>query len=161
MCSIPYTKPVYTRWFIVHWNATGKPLVDPVYTETPLGDPMNTCRVHWSITGKTQLKMPHTGMPLAKLWQFWPTLEKHWKKSWNCPTLGCHRRNFCSLHWHTTAGTVIAQHTQAHKVKHGSNDKMPGSNDKMAGHQFASGQVSVNPAFTWCLLFCNGYQFCS
>ena len=34
-------------------------------------------------------------------------------------------------------------------------------NDKMAGHQSASGQVSVNSAFIWSLLLCNGYQFCS
>ena len=38
---------------------------------------------------------------------------------------------------------------------------MPVWNDKMAGHQSASGQVSVNSALTWSLLFCNGYQFCS
>ena len=31
----------------------------------------------------------------------------------------------------------------------------------MAGHQRTSGQVSVNSAFTWSLLLCNGYQFCS
>ena len=34
-------------------------------------------------------------------------------------------------------------------------------NDKMAGRQTASGQVSVNLAFTLNLLFCNAYQFCS
>ena len=38
---------------------------------------------------------------------------------------------------------------------------MPVWNDKMAGHQAASGQVSVNSAFTWNLLLCNEYQFCS
>ena len=38
---------------------------------------------------------------------------------------------------------------------------MPVWNDKMAGHQSASGQVSVNSTFTWSLLLCNGYQFCS
>ena len=38
---------------------------------------------------------------------------------------------------------------------------MPVWNDKMVGHQQASGQVSVYSAFTWSLLFCNGYQFCS
>ena len=31
----------------------------------------------------------------------------------------------------------------------------------MVGHQAASGQVSVNSAFTWSLLLCNAYQFCS
>ena len=30
----------------------------------------------------------------------------------------------------------------------------------MAGHQSASGQVSVNSAFTWSLLLCNWYQVC-
>ena len=38
---------------------------------------------------------------------------------------------------------------------------MPVWNDKMAGHQSADGQVSVNIAFTWSLLLCNGYKFCS
>ena len=37
---------------------------------------------------------------------------------------------------------------------------MPVWNDKMAGQQGARGQVSVNSAFTWSLLLCNGYQFC-
>ena len=49
----PYPEPVYTGWSNVHWNATGMPLVDPVYTGIPLGDPANTCRVHWNTTGKT------------------------------------------------------------------------------------------------------------
>ena len=31
----------------------------------------------------------------------------------------------------------------------------------MVGHQAASGQVSVNSAFTWSLLLCNAYQSCS
>ena len=34
-------------------------------------------------------------------------------------------------------------------------------NDKMAGHQTASGHVSVNSAFTWSLLLYSAYQFCS
>ena len=38
---------------------------------------------------------------------------------------------------------------------------MPVWNDKMVGHQAASRQVSVNSALTWCLVLCNGYQFCS
>ena len=38
---------------------------------------------------------------------------------------------------------------------------MPVWIDKMAGHQLASGQVSAYSAFTWSLLLCNGYQFCS
>ena len=49
----PYPEPVYTGWSSVHWNATGVPLVDPVYTGIPLGHPANTCRVHWNTTGKT------------------------------------------------------------------------------------------------------------
>ena len=50
---IPYPEPVYTGRSSVHWNATGMPMVDPVYTGIPLGDPANTCRVHWNTTGKT------------------------------------------------------------------------------------------------------------
>ena len=81
----PYPEPVYTGWSSVHWNATGMPLVDPVYTGTPL---------------EKKLKQPHTGMPLEKL-------------SWIRPTLGCHWRNsnFYSIHWNATGGTVTA-HTR-------------------------------------------------
>ena len=49
----PYPEPVYTGWSSVHWNATGMPLDDPVYTGIPLDHPANTCRVHWNTTGKT------------------------------------------------------------------------------------------------------------
>ena len=38
---------------------------------------------------------------------------------------------------------------------------MPVWNDKMAGHQAARGQVSVDSVFTWSLLHCSAYQFCS
>ena len=56
----PYSEPVYTGWSSVHWNATGMPLVDPVYTGIPLGDPANTCRVHWNTTGKNLVETaPH------------------------------------------------------------------------------------------------------
>ena len=34
----------------------GMPLVDPVYTGIPLGDPSNTCRVHWTTIGKNLVK---------------------------------------------------------------------------------------------------------
>ena len=76
----PYPEPVYTGWSSVHWNATGMPLVDPVYTGIPLGHLVNTCRVHWNTTGETYMKQP--------------TLECHWRNS-----------NVCSLHWNTTGGT--------------------------------------------------------
>ena len=101
LCSGPYPEPVYTGWSSVHWNATGKPLGYPVYTEIPLGHPANTCRVHWNTTGKTSLKQPHTGMPLEKL-------------SWIRPTLGCHWRNsnVSSLHWNTTTGGTLTAHTR-------------------------------------------------
>ena len=36
---------------------------------------------------------------------------------------------------------------------------MPVWNDKMAGHEAASGQVSVNSAFTWNLLLSNAHRF--
>ena len=49
----PYPEPVYTGCSSVHWNATGMPLVGPVYTGIPLGHPANTCRVLWNTTGKT------------------------------------------------------------------------------------------------------------
>ena len=62
----PYLEPVYTGWSSVHWNATGMPLVDPVYTGTPLeklswNSPTLGCHwrnsnfysVHWNTTGGT------------------------------------------------------------------------------------------------------------
>ena len=55
-----YPEPVYTGESSVHWNATGMPLVDPVYSGIPLGDPANICRVHWYTTGKTKFESaPH------------------------------------------------------------------------------------------------------
>ena len=82
------------------------PLVDPVYTEIPLGD----------LVG-------YTGTPLEKLSWNCPTLECHWTNlfaytgttletlSSNWPTMGCH---LSSLHWNTTGGTVTDPHTQVH-----------------------------------------------
>ena len=94
---------MYTGSSSVHWNVTGIPLVDPVYTGIPLG------RVHWNTAGKKYLKQPHTGMSLEK-------------RSRNCPTLGCqgttptlqptlkhHRREYNGQHTH-----------QAHIVKQSS-----------------------------------------
>ena len=94
-CVYLYPEPVYTGWCSVHSNVIGMPLADPVYTGIPLGVPANPCRVHWNTTGKL---------------------------SWNCPTLGCHWRNFnfCSLYWNTTRETITAPHTQAHMVKQSS-----------------------------------------
>ena len=67
--------PVYTEM-------PGMPLVDPVYTGIPLGDPANTCtcRVHWNTTGKT----------------------------WNSPTLECHWRNLVESapYWGATGETL-------------------------------------------------------
>ena len=76
----PYPEPVYTGWSSVHWNTTGMPLDDPVYTGIPLGHPANTCRVHWNTTGKT----------------------------WNSTTLECHWRNLVESgpHWDATGETL-------------------------------------------------------
>ena len=52
MLYFPYPEPVYIVCPSVHWNATGMPLVDPVYTMIPLGSLVNTCKVHWNATGK-------------------------------------------------------------------------------------------------------------
>ena len=114
---------------------TGIPLVDPVYTGIPRGDPASTCRVHWGTTRKTYLKLPHTGMPLEKLWLFLPALEHH-----------CRDCNIPHTPMHMYLNRVAP---------------IPVSNDKTAGQQAASGQVSVKSAFNWSLLFCNGYPFCS
>ena len=58
-CHTPYPEPVYTGWSSVHWNATGMPFVDPVYTGIPLGDAASTCRIHWNTTGKKVETAPH------------------------------------------------------------------------------------------------------
>ena len=81
MYNTPYPEPMYTGWPSVHWNATGMPLADPVYSGIPLGDPANTCRVHWNTTGKL---------------------------SWNCPTLEYHWRNLVETapHWDATGETL-------------------------------------------------------
>ena len=78
----PYPEPVYTGWSSVHWNATGMPLVDPVYTGTPLeklswNSPTLECHwrnlvesaPHWDATGETLTFTSYTGTPLGGLWQ--------------------------------------------------------------------------------------------
>ena len=45
--TLPYPEPVYTGWSSVHWNITGMPLVDPVYTGIPLGHPANSRPRTW------------------------------------------------------------------------------------------------------------------
>ena len=78
----PYPEPVYTGWSSVHWNATGMPLVDPVYTGIPLeklswNSPTLECHwrklvesaPHWDATGETLTFAAYTGTPLEGLWQ--------------------------------------------------------------------------------------------
>ena len=80
--TIPYPEPVYTGWSSVHWNATGMPLVDPVYTGIPLeklswNSPTLECHwrnlvesaPHWDATGETLTFAAYTGTPLEGLWQ--------------------------------------------------------------------------------------------
>ena len=81
-CKNPYPEPVYTGWSSVHWNATGMPLVDPVYTGIPLeklswNSPTLECHwrnlvesaPHWDATGETLTFAAYTGTPLEGLWQ--------------------------------------------------------------------------------------------
>ena len=80
--KFPYPEPVYTGWSSVHWNATGMPLVDPVYSGTPLeklslNSPTLECHwrnlvesaPHWEATGETLTLAAYTGIPLEGLWQ--------------------------------------------------------------------------------------------
>ena len=80
--ACPYPEPVYTGWSSVHWNATGMPLVDPVYTGIPLeklswNSPTLECHwrnlvesaPHWDATGETLTFAAYTGTPLEGLWQ--------------------------------------------------------------------------------------------
>ena len=81
-CNSPYPEPVYTGWSSVLWNATGMPLVDPVYTGMPLeklswNSPTLECHLrnlvefapHWDATGETLTFAANTGTPLEGLWQ--------------------------------------------------------------------------------------------
>ena len=80
--KLPYPTPVYTGWSSVHWNATGMPLVDPVYTGLPLeklswNSPTLECHwrnlvesaPHWNATGETLTFAAYTGTPMEGLWQ--------------------------------------------------------------------------------------------
>ena len=72
----------YPGWSSVHWNATRMPLVDPVYTGTPLeklswNSPTLECHwrilvesaPHWDATGETLTFTAYTGTPLDGLCQ--------------------------------------------------------------------------------------------
>ena len=78
----PYPEPVYTGWSSVHWNATGMPLVDPLYTGIPLkklswNSHTLECHwrnlvesaPHWDATGETPTFAAYTATPLEGLWQ--------------------------------------------------------------------------------------------
>ena len=80
--DFPYPEPVYTGWSSVHWNATGMPLVDAVYTGIPLEKlSWNSPTLkyhwrnlvesvpHWDATGETLTFAAYTGTPLEGLWQ--------------------------------------------------------------------------------------------
>ena len=98
-------------------------------------------------------------MPLECHWLTQCTLGYHWATkripagytgtpqeefSWNCPTLEFHWRNsdHCSLHWRDSDSPHIPRHIQLSRIA-----SMPVWNDKMAGHEAASGQVSVKFSF--------------
>ena len=74
-------------------------------------------------------------MPLEKLWLLQPTLEHHWGDNDSTHT---HR----AIMLNTVASVTVW-------------------NDQILEHQAASGQVSVNSAFTLSLLLSNAYHFCS
>ena len=69
----------------------------------PYPEPVCTrwASVHWNATGWPSVHWDATGPPSDYLQG---TLEHHGKKTWNCPTLECHWRNFDNfrLHWNTT-----------------------------------------------------------
>ena len=73
-------------------------------------------------------------MPLEKLCLLQPTLEDHWR---DC--------NSPHTHSHIYLGRVAAT---------------PFCYNNMVVQQAASGQVSVNSALSWSVLFCIAYQFC-
>ena len=153
----------------------GGPHVGPM--NIVIWDVFHEISVHSLTLSKCTMVGPgYTGMPLECHWLTQCTLGYHWltrriltrytgtpleKLIWNYPTLECHWRDsdYCSLHWNTTGGTNsprTPRHIWLSRVAF-----LTVWNDEMAGHQTASGQVSVNSAFTWSILLCNAYQFCS
>ena len=111
-------------------NAITGPYPETVYTGWSSEYLQGTLEHHWK-----NLKLPHTGVPLEKLWLLQPTLKHHWG-DFNSP--------------HTP------RHIQLSRVA-----SMSVWLDTMPGQEAAIGQVSVNSAFSWSVLLCNGYQVCS
>ena len=107
------------------------PLVDPVYTGIPLGDPTN-------IAG-------YTGIALEKLVE----TAAHWNATGETLTIA------------TYTGTPLEGLSQPAQVHIGRVASILVWNDKMTREQAANGQVSINSAFTCSLLLSNAYQFCS
>ena len=78
--------------FLFLTRIPGMPLVYPVYTGTP--------------RATQRILAGYIGTPLEKL-------------NWNCSTLECHWRNWCSLHWNTIGETVTSLiHDDVIKWKH-------------------------------------------
>ena len=88
---------------------------------------------HWYATGEKLTLLAYIGIPLEK-------------RDLNCPALECHRRTFWLVqptlehHWRD----CNSPHIELNRVS-----SKPVWNDKIVGHQAASGQVSINSAFTW------------
>ena len=60
--GIPYPELVYAGWSSVHWNATGIPLVDPVYTTGwPSEYLQGTLEHHWKNLDETAPHWNATG----------------------------------------------------------------------------------------------------
>ena len=137
-----------TGWSSVHWDTTRRPTNYLQGTLERHWKKIVETAPHWNATGDTLLIFAYTGTPVEKL-------------SWDWSTLGCHWRNSnFAAYTGTPLGEWNSPHTPRH-IKLNRVASMPVWNDKMKEHQSASGQVSVNSAFTWSLLLCNGYQFCS
>ena len=115
---IPYPEPVYTGWSSVHWNATGMPLIGPVYTG-----------YHWEIQ---QIFIGYTRTLLEKIVE----TDPYWNATGQTLTIfaytGNHWKNLVETvpHWDATEETLTfvaytgtpleglqqPTHTQAHIV---------------------------------------------
>ena len=128
------------------------------YLTHPLPESTVHCLVHWNANGWPSVHCDTTGRPSEYNRVHWNTTVK--KLRWNCTILGCHWRKSwlfqptLECHWMD----CNSPHTQAHILSRVAST--PVLNDKMTGPQAASGQASVNSAFIWSLLLCNGHRLC-
>ena len=109
-----------------------------------------TLECHWNATDWPSVHWDTIGRPSEYLHGI---LEHHWRQlSWNCPTLECHWRNYCSLHWNTTGWTINTPHTPRH-IQLRRIASVPVRNDKIMGNITVAHAPRMPGTFPLPLLF--------